>query len=231
MSASHDEIVLLPGLDGSGKLFAALEPLLAPHMRVTVVPYSANAGWSYDDYATDVIAALGARRVVLLGESFSGPIAIKVAARCQQQVRGVVLSSTFVRPPWPGWLLRRAAAVNMHRLPRALKTFGLLGFNGPKSVTDQLWPIVDRVPAAVLAARLREVARVDVSELLGNLNVPILVLHGRSDLVVPALTLKSMTVLNTRLTVRAMPGPHMLLQAMPEMASRHIIAFVKALGR
>ena len=45
------EIVLLPGLDGTGELFDRLVPLLDAATRVTVLPYPADPALGYEDYA------------------------------------------------------------------------------------------------------------------------------------------------------------------------------------
>lgn len=92
-------LVLLPGLDGTGRLF---QPLLA-HLPSTIDPlvisYSNLAG----TYAEMLPAARKElppdRPFVLLAESFSGPAAIALAANARQ-----VCGRSFSAPPSHGLL-------------------------------------------------------------------------------------------------------------------------------
>ncbi|HMA00429.1 MAG TPA: hypothetical protein VKP66_20995 [Steroidobacteraceae bacterium] len=74
-------LLLLPGLDGTGKLFAAFLRALGPGVESRVVEYSPDEPLGYEELELRVRAALPRDRpYVLLGESFSGPIAMRIAA-------------------------------------------------------------------------------------------------------------------------------------------------------
>ena len=96
-------LVLLPGMDGTGELFAPFVAALGPDQAVTVVRYPAEPALGYAELESFARAALPADRpFVLVGESFSGPIAIRIAADPPPNLVGVVLSTTFARAPLPG---------------------------------------------------------------------------------------------------------------------------------
>src|ERR1700722_15702641 len=101
-------LVLLPGLDGSGVMFRPLLSYLPKEILSIVVSYPPGEVRSYDELLPLVLAAIPADfPVILLGESFSGPLAIMAAAKYPPGLIGVVLCATFVRNPvWfrPGWL-------------------------------------------------------------------------------------------------------------------------------
>ena len=76
------KLVLLPGLDGTGKLFAEFLEALDLGSSAQVVPYPPDIPLGYDELETLVRAALPAHGpFIILGESFSGPLAIRIAAR------------------------------------------------------------------------------------------------------------------------------------------------------
>ena len=81
-------VVLLPGLDGTGKLFAELVKSLDPGVSAIVVAYPRDQPMGYEELDTLVMSVLNKlppdQRYVLLGESFSGPLAIRIAARARQ---------------------------------------------------------------------------------------------------------------------------------------------------
>src|SRR5262245_9060176 len=89
-------LVLLQGMDGSGALLTELVECLASFRPVLVISFPNDKPLTYDDLTACVVERLPESRFVLLGESFSGPIAIEVAAR-QQRVAGLVLAASFAR--------------------------------------------------------------------------------------------------------------------------------------
>jgi pimeloyl-ACP methyl ester carboxylesterase len=95
-------LVLLPGLDGTGDLFAPVVDALGPNVPTQIVRYPLSHA---SDYAACEAIARGAlptdRPYVLLGESFSGPIAVSIAAAAPPGLRGLILCSTFARNPQP----------------------------------------------------------------------------------------------------------------------------------
>ena len=91
-------LVLLPGMDGTGELFAPFEAKLrVPLVRIA---YPATESMDYLQLVEYVRQRLPVgQRFVLLGESFSGPVAIGVAAQRPPLLAGLVLCCTFARTP------------------------------------------------------------------------------------------------------------------------------------
>ncbi len=127
-------LVLLPGLDGTGTLHTSFVAAARPaFQQVTVLTYPADIPLSYKALEDRVRESLPTDApLLLLGESFSGPIAIRIAAHPPPNLVGVVLSTTFACSPLPGLspiapLLRFAP---VRGVPHALLSWGLLG-RGP----------------------------------------------------------------------------------------------------
>jgi pimeloyl-[acyl-carrier protein] methyl ester esterase len=78
-------LVLLPGMDGTGALRSEFVTALAPAIQSIVVSYPAERALGYIELEAVVRSKLPSdRSYVLLGESFSGPIAIAIAANAHQ---------------------------------------------------------------------------------------------------------------------------------------------------
>src|SRR5882724_3945896 len=91
-AASLPTLVLLPGLDGTGKLFADFIKVLGSRVSTMVVAYPSDHPLGYDELEELVRSALPQNRsFVVLGESFSGPIAIRIAAHWLTNFRGLIL--------------------------------------------------------------------------------------------------------------------------------------------
>src|SRR6186997_1351387 len=123
-------IVLLPGMDGTGALFEPFASLMASRFNVKVVQYPASDPLNYSELESIARAAIpNEGPFVILGESFSGPIAISLAKSCSSQLKGVILSCSFACNPHP-YLRGFQSLVGMLPvaiLPKAVLSFLLLG--------------------------------------------------------------------------------------------------------
>lgn len=226
--AAVPEIVLLPGLDGTGELFDRVAQRLAEGLKVTVVRYPQDPLLGYAGYAKLVRETIGDRKVFLLGESFSGPVAILVATQLKSQITGLVLAATFVKSPWPGWLLRRATHVDPKTAPSRIRDAMLMGSYGDPELVRRVDEIVQTLPRPVRNSRLRAIAEVDVRTHFSRLTCPILVLHGRGDWLVRKSSMQNAVCEKGRARMIVIPGAHMLLQTRPAEAAAEIIHFAKS---
>src|SRR5690348_11173051 len=91
--------VFLPGLDGTGLLLEKVVARAGVSAPCTLVRYPTELKGSYQDYVGIVGAALGCEQpVVLIAESFSGPVAVRLA-QAHPNIKAVVLSGSFVSHP------------------------------------------------------------------------------------------------------------------------------------
>src|SRR4051794_32003699 len=101
-------LVLLPGMDGGDRLFGPLRACAPAGTETVAVGYPPGPANGYEDLLPLVRAQLPTDRpYVLLGWSFSGPLALLAAAERPPRLRGVVLAASFVKTPVP-WLPRWA---------------------------------------------------------------------------------------------------------------------------
>ncbi|MGS5088306.1 alpha/beta fold hydrolase [Hydrogenophaga sp. A37] len=225
-------LVLLPGLDGSGDFFGALCRQLPPQWRTHVVPYPGDQPLSYSELARFVLAALpDDGPFILLGESFSGPVAIQVAATRPAGLIGLVLCATFARNPRsilrPLLGLTRVAPVRA--APMGMLSRCLLGAEANASWAERIRQAMGECSVAVLRKRVWEVLLVDVRSQLADIRVPVLYLQATKDWVVPAEALIEMQRVLPGIQVARIDGPHFLLQARPGPCAERIAVFSESL--
>lgn len=205
-------IVLLPGLDGTGELLRDLEAALSRGgSRVHVLAYPPDEALGYVELVDWVVERLPRERCILIGESFSGPIAIEIAARQPGRLAGLVLAATFARCPLPRFILRLVGTLDPIRAPRFVRRLMLLGAWADTRLAKKLDDVLSTVPPIVVRARVREVLRVDKRHLLKLIQVPSLYLAGRRDKLVRGRVGCEIAALIPRCRVLSLNAPHMLL--------------------
>ncbi len=203
-------IVLLPGLDGTGELLKGLSEQLAGHRPVELFDYPLDRQMSYAELVTYVVKRAPNRRFVILGESFSGPIAIEIA-ETDPRVSGLVLAGSFARHPLPAQLAPLAWALDVRWVPRRIVAAALMGLRAAPEIEAQLNGVLAKVPREIVRARLHEALRVDKRDQLRRTKCPLLCLHGRQDRLVRKKSVDEITDARPDGEVHWLDAPHMLL--------------------
>jgi pimeloyl-[acyl-carrier protein] methyl ester esterase len=224
--------VLLPGLDGTGEQFAPLIDALRPDVSTVVVRYP-DAPLDYD--ALQQIAASALPRdskYIVLGESFSGPVAISLAAQSPRGLLGCILCASFVRRPRRilGLALPFLGLVPPQRVPSTLSDFLVIGRFSTPALSQMQLDARRSLSPATLVARLRAVARVDVSDELRAISLPTLYMRATEDRLVPRSAGDYFARLARAGRVVDLEGPHFLLQARPTLAAAEIREFIRKVG-
>lgn len=191
------KLVLMPGMDGTGDLFAPFIEAAPPEFEL--LPRYPEAG-----------------PFAILAESFSGPGAIEYAARNPERVLALVLCNSFASPPVPRFV-RRLPFVRPPRF--AIRVF----LTGSRVMVDEVRATIAKVPRSVMRARIDEVTRVNVLAALRAVRCPILDLRGAGDRLIPRRCIEEIAPFASQ---RVIPGPHLLLQVEPREAWREIAPFL-----
>jgi pimeloyl-ACP methyl ester carboxylesterase len=102
LSTAPATLVLLPGLDGTEVFFRPLVASLPSWVKPVIVTYPTTGANGYADLLPLVEAAVASiENCYILGWSFSGPLALMLAAKEPRRTQGVILSASFIRPPLP----------------------------------------------------------------------------------------------------------------------------------
>src|SRR5262245_41845429 len=205
---------MLPGLHGGSKLFERFVAALPEWIEPRIVTYPNDRIITYDDILAQV--TLPEEPFALLAESYAGPLGIRIAASRPANLRALILVATFARSPhpWaPGW---SAGVVRgwMFKLPVQQQVVRriLLSDDGPPDQLDEGWRELFLCDTQVLAARVREVLRIDVRSQLSQISVPTLYLQATRDRVVPAWALRDIQRALPSVEVIRIDSPHPILQ-------------------
>jgi len=226
-------LVLLPGLDGTGILFEPLLRQLPPALRPKVIPLPNHSPMEYKALLPIVASSLPSNtRYVLVGESFSGPLALMLAASRPDGLVGVILCASFIRNPTylPAAFKHFASPCIFRISPTFIQAKALLaGYSSPELRT-LLARAHSRVPAAVMAQRVRTILTLDCTSELANCPVPVAYLRGSKDKVVPKRNWRQVLATNPVVREFIIPAPHLVLQTQPRAAAEAIMAFVQEIG-
>jgi pimeloyl-ACP methyl ester carboxylesterase len=224
-------LVLLPGLDGTGELFAPLLQALGNGFPTSIVRYGAEL--TFDEYVESAGKALP-DGCVLIAESFSGPVAIALAARHPGKIRCLVLCATFAVSPFRT-LLRAAQFVPKLLFRPTLLLPSIVShfcFSGASiSIRPSPVAVVSTIPPAIMRARLACLAATDVRPLLPRVAAPVLYLRASNDRIVSSRRSLELTSLLPNVKVTEIDGPHLLLQARPRECAAAITDLVQACTR
>ena len=223
-------LVLLPGMDGTGTLYESFISALGPSYSVKIVRYPTDEPLGYSELEDIARAALPSEGpFIILGESFSGPIAVSLAAECSSRLKGLILCCSFVKNPRPIFTGIKLF-VDMFPntiMPKAMLNFFLLGTFSNNALSSALSRAVSQVSSPVLLARLKAVLSVNVSEKFSTLKVPVLYLRASHDRVVPRTSSEIILLLNSRSKMVQIEAPHFLLQSAPVKAAQLVGTFAQ----
>jgi len=229
-------LVLLPGLDGTGQLFAGFLAALPDTFTATSVAYPANTFLSYAELRPFVSAAVPkAEPFVLLAESFSTPLALEYAASNPPNLAAVIICTGFVFKPIAGWsqLAKTVARPWFFRLraPRCLLEYFLIGRDAPPALVQTLRHVLRFVSPAVLSGRVREALNCDARNALARVTVPLMYVQAAQDKLLAESCVSEMKRIKPDTVFVQVDGPHLLLQREPQKVANIVSTFVQEMGR
>ncbi len=226
------KLVLLPGLDGTGTLFEPLCRELSPAIQPVTLDYPREKETSYEDLLRLIRPKLPTTEpYILLGESYGGPLSIMIAAEHPVGLCGLILSATFVTCPHgyvPKWASHLVVPAVFYPAPLFSKLKAVVGRYSTPEIQSLISRGLATVSPAVIAARIREVITVDVTEQLIACDVPLLYMQAVHDYVVPASNLEKIQYLRPNVEVARVDAPHMILQTKAADSARIIERFANA---
>ena len=221
----------MPGLDGTGKLFAPIIPLLEQHFELSIVTYpDLDSFADYIDCARNQLPETPG--FSLLAESFSGPVALALMAQQPGQIGPSVLSTTFVRSPLAA-LTRMANYVPEQVFSiGALSEFCLDVYDIEDEDFSETQPlplnVMEQLDGVLLKQRISVLSRIDISALLPDIEVPILYLRAVQDRIVAESDAQMIQNYLPDVERVDIDAPHLLLQTRPQQCAELIINYIQS---
>ena len=184
-------LICVPGYAANGESFARLQPISTDwDIRLLTPPEDAL---SHDEAITRFAALLvdyAAQfdRPVLLGTSFGGLVAMEAAKQMGSQISGLILISTFARVGRIRRCIVAAARPFIGFAAAHMQQVGLrfIGSSPLDSTTSaELLRQANSISRMEKDARLRAALSADFRTVARSIAVPVLVIHGTHDPIVP----------------------------------------------
>jgi len=228
---SNQNLVFMPGLDGTGLSFEPDLPLLPADAKITIVRYPTDKLLTFDETVECAAAQIPAGvPPIVIAESFSGPVAIQMVGSGRVKARALILCATFARSPRPiVWRIMRFLRLPLLIRPDMPKRFFKIVIGDDKLITEllPLWKKVHaNVPARVMNHRLKMINQVDVTKWLTKLDIPCCYLQGANDRLVPSSCIDDLKKCAPLLEIKKISAPHFILQAQPQACLNAIEEFI-----
>ncbi len=224
-------IILLPGLEGTGHLFDAFVKCLPAGNHAKVVSYPTASPLSYQELEELVARELPTSgKYIIIGESFSGPIALACGSRSRADLVAIVLVASFAYRALgrTGLLLARLPLSLICRLPIpdfVLRTF-LLGKSASEDDLSRTRRAIGEVRPQVLACRVKEALTSDYGKRQLQPASRVVAIFPQYDHLLGSASRRSVRQVCPTVEVEMVPAPHLALQVAP-MA---VLTVLKRLG-
>ena len=210
-------IVLLPGMDGSGRLFKPfLSVLGVKYYQVIALPETGNQ--DYDSLFKSIYDQLPNDEFILLAESFSGPLAAKLIAKNIPNLKGVIFIASFLSTP--SKIILRVAQILPLKWLLSLSIanpairYLMLGNRISQVDLENFKSTVASVPNKTLKLRLFAMQNLKTPNISSDL--PVTYISATKDFFVRPSKLIEFSHSFTNLTQNTINGPHFILQSNPK---------------
>ncbi|HEC27635.1 MAG TPA: alpha/beta hydrolase [Gammaproteobacteria bacterium] len=211
------KVVLLPGLDGTGILFKPLTDALSKDIDTMVISYPPDLNMSYRELVEFVMGQLPKEEFILVGESFSGPIAYQIALLKPKTIKSVIFVATFLENPRRYFLnLSRLLPKNFiltMPIPDFIVRYFILGSAVDRQVINLYKQTIKKRSPSVLSFRLNEISKLSASKEPCDLRA--IYIQATNDLLVPGSCVEVFKKVFKRLNVFRVRGSHFILQTNP----------------
>jgi len=212
------QIILLPGLDGTGELFIPLIKELPTSVTSKIIKYDVHKEQSYDELIEYVIEQLPSEPFILVAESFSGFIAYNIGLKKPKYLKHIIFVATFLKNPRPKiWYIFANRYIFSLKIPQVLIKVLFLGFSVKNNVINLFQESIYSVSSKVLYFRLMQVKNLSFSKEILTLKTTYI--QAKNDKLVPKYALNDFTNICEDLNIFKIKANHLILQAEPKKCS------------
>ena len=239
-------VILSSGLGGSGSYWAPNLAPLAERHRVILYDHRGTgrsdralpADLDVDDMAGDVLAlldGLGLERVALVGHAAGGVIGLALALRQPERLASLVVVNGFAAPDMH---FLRCMATRLDLLEHS----GVLAFVRAQPLflyparwiaehiarveADEAGHVAHFQGTANVAARIGALATFDITDRLGEISTPTLLIAAEDDMLVPDLCSEQLERGLPHARLERMRGGHACNVTEPEAFNAHLLEFL-----
>lgn len=220
------KVVVLPGLDGTGRLVQDFAQELGNDYEVEVVSYPVRLT-TYPDISAWLRSRLPHDDYAIVAESFSGPLAIEIGKLNSKAMKALILVATFARSP------RKVSPILLNALrlfpyladfyARASLPF-VVGRSTPQGFLASYRSALRELALPTLIGRLQAVLQVDVRNMLAGIEAPTAYIRATKDRLIS--TEISSDFRQHCALFESIDAPHFVLQTKPREAASIVRDFL-----
>ncbi len=222
-------IVVLPGADGLQDVRRAFLTRIGRHYPVTILVPQEQSSGGYEGLINTYQARLPGGKLVLVGESMSGPAAIALAGRLGGRVMGLALVSSFPKLPWSASWVRAMTSLLWVPVPETAARLALFGTRAVSPQGRELLHELAALDRRLLTARLCALTQADSSTALSGLRCRVAIFHGRFDRLVWPSVARHNAAAGPDRQLFLYPAGHALMVEQPDALARDLAEFVRSL--
>lgn len=220
-------LVLLPGMDGTGELFEPFTDILPSSVNALVIPLLQEIGASYQAQARYVASKIHGPSIIV-AESYSGMVALALVKEFPEKVEKIVFVASFLSSP--SRLSKLAGnipqpIIKLAKEPNWLLEKLLFGRGDKQYLRQKFKQVMSSISPALIQFRLRQISSIGAPEVEST--VPSLYLLANQDILVSKSVVAIFIDTFKNVIVNELDGTHFLLQTNPKGAWRAIQAFVE----
>jgi len=218
-----------PGLHGTSVLYEPIREMLPSGVVAEFMDLPSTGKQDYDTLTAWMQKTLptGKKRL-LIAESFSGPLALRLAEKRASEVAGIVLAASFCNTPFnPGITLLPLRPLFMVKPPRKALRHFLIGEDASEAELTALRAVVQSIPSSTLTRRVRAILELMEDDNPPLADLPMLILQAQNDNLIPWEAQRKLEACYPHADTHWIDSPHLLLQRCPGECLAHIRAFAK----
>ncbi|WP_102798386.1 alpha/beta fold hydrolase [Bowmanella denitrificans] len=211
------KVVLIPGMDGTGRLFEPFIESAPAGLEVITVPLIQDAAAGYIDQAQYVVDTIGDEPLVLVAESYSGMVAYNMLNIGCKNIRHIIFAASFISSPsWMASLARYlpVSVLKSRFVPNSILGKILFGRFSSSKLIAVFYEALDHVSNDVLDHRLKQIATLKYP--VTPIEIPCSYIRPKDDKLVSRAALEPFSRLCHKLTVHEVDGTHFVLQTNPK---------------
>jgi 3-oxoadipate enol-lactonase len=241
-------LIMIRGLGSNLTAWYEQTPEFARHFR-TIVFDNRGAGrtgkpdvpYSVRQMAADtagLMEALGVKRAALLGISMGGMIAQEFALACPERLACLILGCTHfggratvsAAPEIVAALIAGESANPEQQTLQLHSLFADDTIRNRRDVVEKYQSMrkLHPIPPFAFMRQVQAAGQFDVSERLGSIRVPTLILTGREDRLIPPANSRMIAERISGAVLKELPGGHLFFTEHPELFNPLVIDFVRA---
>jgi len=222
-------LVLLPGMDGTGELFAEFLSYYDGDHLVISLPESGPQ--DHANLANVINKQLPNEDYILLAESFSGGIVPELLKLNLTQMKGVIFVASFLSSP-RGYLIGLAKLLPIKTLAslplsNIVHRLLFLGQEATKPLLSTFANVIKSIPKQILSSRLEVMKRQQLPQV--TFNIPAIYIQALSDRLISPKKSQEVAYVFKHVEFVDIEGPHFILQAKPRVAARLVTEAVSSI--